>query len=237
MLALALAVAAGFAALGQWQLARAVANGTVVERHTETVVPLSSVASPQQPVTNAADAQRVSVSGTVVPGDFTVLSDRVNAGELGFWLVGHVTVATTEGDAGLAVAFGWAPTRQAALAAQTAVPPGTVELVGRYLASESPIESDFRGGRETAMAVPALINEWHDFEGRVYSGYLVAATPPSGLSAIDSPPPAADVSLNWLNLFYAAEWVVFAGFAVFLWYRLVRDAWEREKELAEPDPY
>jgi surfeit locus 1 family protein len=28
----------------------------------------------------------------------------------------------------------------------------------------------------------------------------------------------------------AAEWVIFAGFAVFLWYRLARDAWEREKE-------
>jgi hypothetical protein len=36
-----------------------------------------------------------------------------------------------------------------------------------------------------------------------------------------------------LNIFYAIEWVVFAGFAVFLWYRLVRDAWEREEELRE----
>jgi hypothetical protein len=28
------------------------------------------------------------------------------------------------------------------------------------------------------------------------------------------------------------EWVIFAGFAVFLWYRLVRDVWEREQEEA-----
>ena len=27
--------------------------------------------------------------------------------------------------------------------------------------------------------------------------------------------------------------VVFAGFAVFLWYRLCKDAWEKERELAE----
>jgi hypothetical protein len=41
------------------------------------------------------------------------------------------------------------------------------------------------------------------------------------------------VALNWLNVFYAVEWVVFAGFAIFLWYRLVRDAVEREREAAE----
>jgi hypothetical protein len=29
-------------------------------------------------------------------------------------------------------------------------------------------------------------------------------------------------------VFYAAEWVIFAGFAVFLWWRLVRDEWEKE---------
>jgi surfeit locus 1 family protein len=41
------------------------------------------------------------------------------------------------------------------------------------------------------------------------------------------------VQFNWLNVFYAIEWVVFAGFAVFLWFRLVRDAFEREHEEAE----
>ena len=41
-------------------------------------------------------------------------------------------------------------------------------------------------------------------------------------------PPNREVSLNLLNVFYAAEWVIFAGFAVFLWWRLVRDEWEKE---------
>jgi hypothetical protein len=39
-----------------------------------------------------------------------------------------------------------------------------------------------------------------------------------------------DVSLNWLNVFYAIEWALFAGFAIYLWYRLVKDAFEREEE-------
>jgi len=33
-------------------------------------------------------------------------------------------------------------------------------------------------------------------------------------------------------VFYAIEWVVFAGFAFFLWYRLVKDARQREIEEA-----
>ena len=39
--------------------------------------------------------------------------------------------------------------------------------------------------------------------------------------------PAA--AINWLTLFYAAEWVLFAGFAIFLWGRTVKDAVERER--------
>ena len=46
-------------------------------------------------------------------------------------------------------------------------------------------------------------------------------------------PPKAPETLNLLNLFYAIEWVVFAGFAIYFWVRLCRDAWEKEHELKE----
>jgi len=56
----------------------------------------------------------------------------------------------------------------------------------------------------------------------------------AGLDEIDAPAPSTEVTINWLNIFYSIEWAVFAGFAVFLWFRLVKDAWEREQEeLAE----
>jgi hypothetical protein len=29
--------------------------------------------------------------------------------------------------------------------------------------------------------------------------------------------------INWLSAFYFLEWLLFAGFAIFLWWRLVRD--------------
>ena len=58
-----------------------------------------------------------------------------------------------------------------------------------------------------------------------------SATPPAGLDADRfAAARSQQTELNWLNIFYAAEWIIFAGFAVFLWYRLVKDAKEREDE-------
>jgi hypothetical protein len=86
----------------------------------------------------------------------------------------------------------------------------------------------------TTVAVAHLINVWSDYDDRpVYFGYVTTTEPVAGLDAIVSPPPLQEAELNWLNVFYAVEWVVFAGFAVFLWFRLVKDAVQREREEAE----
>lgn len=226
-LVLALAVAAAFAALGQWQLERSIQNTTIEEPETETPVPLSTVAEPQAPMTDPSIGQRVTASGVVVPGDFTILTGRDNDGVDGAWLVGHVL--TDEG-VSLAVGLGWAPDADAAEAAEANVPTGeAVEIAGRYLPTESPEVNDVESGERRALSIGELVNLWAE-PGPVYAGYVVLAEPTPGLDAIHQPPPFRDVSLNWLNLFYAAEWVIFAGFAVYLWYRVVRDVWEKEQE-------
>lgn len=228
-LVLALAVAAGFAALGQWQLERSVEGGTVTEEQTETPVTLTRIAEPQQPLRGDTIGQRVTAAGEFVVDDFLVLSGRINHADPGFWIVGH---AVTPAGASLAVALGWAATEaeaDTALGAVRADPPNG-ELAGRYLMSESPEQSDFESGERSALAVAELINLWTVPPDGVYAGYLVLADAPAGLETIDAPPPDTGVSLNLLNVFYAIEWVVFAGFAVFLWYRLVRDAVEAEAE-------
>jgi len=220
----ALAFAAGFVLLSQWQISRSVAQATVIERETETAVALTSVAEPQRGVTTEASGQLVSVQAEFVEGDFSVLSGRVNFGTEGYWLVGHAVAAD---GTSLAVALGWAATEQQALAADR---PSGGTLEGRYLATEPPADDDFEERERSAMAVATLINEWADPPSAVYGGYLVLSGATSGLEEIDSPAPSSEVVLNWLNIFYAAEWVVFAGFAVFLWWRFVRDAVEREAE-------
>jgi hypothetical protein len=128
----------------------------------------------------------------------------------------------TADGASLAVAVGYV----AVGAGIPNLPSGDAELTGRYVPSESPQVSDFEAGERTAIAVAELINLWAE-PGPVYSGYLVITDAPAGLATIAAPPPTVDPELNLLNLFYAIEWVIFGGFAVYLWWRLVRD--EQEK--------
>ena len=228
-LVLALVIAGGFAALGQWQLSRSFESGAAPVEQTETVVPLDTVSTPQQPVAAMATGQLVTVDANFVPGDYVVLSDRINISEPGFWVVGHAVAAD---GASIAVALGWAATAEETADAIDVLeqrPPSTT-VNGRYLPSESPQESDFEAGQRSALAVYELVNLWGTAPAGVYGGYIVADVAASGLEKIDSPAPLSEVSLNLLNVFYAVEWIIFAGFAVFLWYRLVRDTWEAEGE-------
>ena len=86
----------------------------------------------------------------------------------------------------------------------------------------------------TRMSPAALLSRWHAIEGLdVYRPYVAAevAAGPARRHLLARPREGYDV--NWLNIFYAIEWAVFAGFAFYLWYRLARDAWERELEELE----
>ncbi len=222
LLVLALAVAAVFAALGQWQFERSVVAATVIERDTESAVPLDSIAEPQQVMTSDASGRIVTVSGSWVDGDDIVVTDRESAGEPGDWIVRHFV--TDEG-ASLAVAIGY-------VQPGGAVPPldsGEAQLTGRYVPSEAPQQTDFEAGVRSVIAVADLINLWQEAD-LVYAGYLALTDAPAGVEAIAAPPPEVDAELNLLNLFYALEWIIFGGFAVYLWWRLVKDEWEKEQE-------
>lgn len=228
-----LAIAASFVLLSQWQIERSIEQATVLDRDTELAVPLDSVASPQQAVTTLSAGQRVKVDAELVPTDVSVISGRINNGTAGYWVTGH---AVTPAGVSLAIAAGWAQSEDAAARAAGILSGGgdaPSTLVGRYLPSEGSYDDDFEEGERSAMAVATLLNEWERAPDTIYGGYLILDEPLAGLEAIDSPPPSTEVELNWLNIFYAIEWVIFAGFALYLWYRLVRDAWERELLEAE----
>jgi surfeit locus 1 family protein len=217
---LALLVAGVFAALGQWQLERSFAEATVVERDTENAVALESVAVPQQVISTDASGRMVSVSCSVVPGDDVVITTRRSVDGTGDWLVRH---CVTEVGYSLAVVVGWSPE---AIVPESIAPPEAL-LVGRYVPTESPQQSDFRVGERSVVSVAELVNLWEN-PGPAYGGYLVMAQAPEGLLTIGTEAPPTERQLNWLNLFYAAEWAIFGLFALYLWYRLVRDVWERE---------
>lgn len=225
-LLLALAVAATLAWLGQWQLERSFRATDAPEIDTETAVPLSELTEPQTGVTEDDAGRVVTVSGTLRADEAVVLTGRSGGGDQAVWLVGRLD--TAEGGT-LAVALGWADDADAALAAAPTTDQ-PVDFTGRYLPGEGPQESDFEAGERTALAPAELVNLWDDVDA-IYGGYLLLHDEWPGLGRIDSPAPEPPVAVNWLNLFYALEWAVFALFALFIWYRLVADEHERELEL------
>ena len=248
-LLVALIVAAAFAWLGRWQLEHAVTTEAEKPGETETVQPIDDVTGPGESVTDRAAGMVFSVEGQLVDGDYLVVDQRANGGEVGAWVTAHLETVDGQGNTGhLPVAIGWAPTvEQAARAAQAIqsdpdLTSGTLSLEGRYMPSDAavipkPNEDPFQ---LVTMVPGQLVNLWQPFDGPSFAGYLVshpsgslstASLAELGLDAIDSVPPLPMESINWLNLFYAAEWVVFAGFALFFWFRLVRDDWEKQHEL------
>lgn len=238
LLLLALLLAATFAALGQWQLGRAVQEGTVIPRPTETVQALTRVAEPQSQQTDASVGQLVRTSGRWVPQDFLVVGDRLNHGDPGYWVVGHAVVDDPAGTS-LAVGLGWAKDRTTAERAARALaahPPAPGALVGRYVDSDAAQPSTAGSPTSlTAVSTARLVNLWTAPQVPVYEGVLTLRSAPAGLTPIYSPRPVAQVELNFLNLFYAAEWALFALAAFYVWYRLVKDRWELQQVPEEDD--
>ena len=239
MLLLCLVVAGVFAWLGQWQLGRAIDTDPPPPGATENVRPLADVAQPGEYLPEPLVGQRVETTGTWVPGDFLIVESRFNDGIEGYWVTGQLRLDGVDEPTSVAVALGWAATADEAAEAverledEASGRPSSVEVMGRLISDEGPLPPP-RGADPqtmTRMSPAALLGRWHDVEElAVYRPYLASSAPFGGLTAIASPAPDEQSQVNWLNIFYAAEWAVFAGFAFYLWYRLAKDAWEREVE-------
>lgn len=233
VLLLCLVVAGVFAWLGQWQLERAIETDPPPPGITEQVQPLAEVLEPGVYLPEPLVGQRVETSGSWVADDFLVVSHRFNDGVEGYWVTGQLRVAERTS---IAVAIGWAPDRDAADAAAAALNDqadgSEVSISGRIISDEGPgVPPHADPDRMDRMSPAALLSRWHDVEQLdVYRPYLASTTAVAGLEDIDSPAPEELSPVNWLNVFYAAEWAIFAGFAFYLWYRLAKDAWEREVE-------
>jgi len=252
MLALCLVVAGVFAWLGQWQLSRAVDTSPPPAGMTEQVRPLADVTEPGAYLPEPLVGQRVELEGSWVPSDFLIVSSRFDEGQEGFWVTGQFRVSPdssgVDEPVSMAVAVAWAATwddadAAAAAFANEASPDDPVQLVGRLISDEGPAipPRDADPLEMTRMSPAALLSRWTDTEGlSVYRPYLVADdsggfADVAGIRSISSPAPVEGSNVNWLNIFYALEWAVFAGFAFYLWYRLAKDAWEKELEDFEDD--
>lgn len=247
----ALAISGVFVLLSQWQFERSTRPEIPVNPATEQVQPLTATLEPGEFFHGTDADQMVSAQGSYDPAKQVLVPNRLHDGASGYWVVSAFAVDGAPALHGVAasprtwipVARGWV----AEPADAPAPPSGVIELTGRLLPSEAPLPRTAAApGQATAVSVAELINYW---EVSSYPGFVSATAEIAGgtdLSAAAVPgdlrplrigpqPPAQQI--NWLNLFYSLEWVVFSGFALFIWWRLVKDDYQRdlEEELDDAD--
>lgn len=245
-LVFALVISGVFVLLSQWQFGRSTRSEAPVSTTTEDPRPLTAVLKPGDFFPGTAADQVVTATGRYDPQKQVLVPGRINDGAKGYWIVSALAVQNAPALTGagaspqtwLAVARGWV----ADPADATAPPSGTIELTGRLIPSEAPVPNTDPGpGRATAVSTAELINLW---DVSSYPGFVAASAERSGgvdvaasgqVRALNVGPQPPQQSINWLNLFYAAEWVVFAGFALFIWWRLVKDDYRRDLEDAQDE--
>ena len=242
----AIALSGVFVLLSQWQFGRSTQPEMPVNPATEQVQPLTGTLRPGEFFHGSVADQMVTAQGTYSPDKQVLVPGRLHDGKSGYWVVSAFAVngaPTLTGAAAtpqtwIPVARGWVAEPQDA----AAPPSGLVELIGRLLPSEAPVAGKSpRPGEASAVSVAELINYW---DVSSYPGFVSAtaevvggqdvsaAAVPGSLLPLDIDPQPPAQHINWLNLFYSIEWVVFAGFALFIWWRLVKDDYHRDLEEA-----
>lgn len=241
-LLLALVLSTVFVLLSQWQFSSAQDAPPAAPSSTEQTKPLTKVIKPGIPMTADVADQMVSTSGHFLAGKQVLVEGRLQDGQPGYWVVTAFAVDDApklEGRGGgnpvIPVARGWL--EDPAEAAEA--PEGQLELSGRLLPTEAPAVDREGDPYVSTLSVAALINRWDvaSYSGFVVADQVLAGGTPVGAASADgaleeiqvSPQPQ-ETPVNWLNIFYAIEWFVFAGFAFFLWWRLVADDYRRELE-------
>jgi hypothetical protein len=158
----------------------------------------------------------------------------------GYWVIANSGVLLEDGDstASLSVGIGFAESFSVAETARAELMDSIqaqafLEQTGRYLQTEGPVAlpDSAKPYLLESFSLAQLVNLYKGAGAKSLAGFMVLDSEPGfGLETIVIAPPEAGTEVNWLTLFYALEWALFAGFAVFLWWRLVEDARIREQQ-------
>lgn len=211
--------------MGSWQLSRFEARvqdhrtaGELAEKaEHEAARPLTELL----PVDKATSGRQATASGRygkqlLVPG--RELDDRQ-----GYYVL---TLLHTDDGKALPVVRGWLP-GDAGRAEAPAAPKGEVTVTGALQASEVPGENGvpaqggLPAGQTAAISAATLVNL---VPYDVYDAWITLDKADSGMKPVPATAPS-DTGLDlkaFQNLGYTGEWFVFAGFVVFMWFRLLR---------------
>ncbi|MFE5893277.1 SURF1 family protein [Streptomyces sp. NPDC002285] len=217
--------------MGSWQLSRfearvedhRSAGDQAAENKQEAARPLAELL----PVDKATVGKQVTASGRY--GKQLLVPDRELDRKQGYYVL---TLLHTDDGKTLPVVRGWRP-GDADRAALPAAPSGEVTVTGALQASEVPGENGvpaqggLPSGQTGAISAASLVNLVPD---DVYDAWVTLNKADSGMKPVPVAAPN-DTGLDlkaFQNLGYTGEWFVFAGFVVFMWFRLLR----REAEFA-----
>jgi cytochrome oxidase assembly protein ShyY1 len=236
-----------FAALAQWQVTRSVLpNSDNAGWNLVQTQAIEKIAKPGQSNTFIEIGKvgkkkvltEITAAITVNAGSAVLVANRIQLdGAKGYWLV----VPATSQIGRLFVAVGFisdqAEARMVLASARKLVlPMALLTVQGRYIPSEAP-EKQLDADTFSTLSIAQLVNLpglEQGVESNTYSGAL-ALTQQNQFSAIPNLQTItiglakSDTELNWLSAFYAIEWTVFALFALFIWWRLLSDAYLKQQ--------
>lgn len=227
--------------LGQWQI------GAWQEHRRDQAAeladvpprPLQDVIGPDDPFPSDGVGRPVLLAGSWLPQSTVYVADRLHDRTQGLWMVTPLSTCGSSGTrctdpSALPVVLGWTPSVD-----QAPPPPqGDASLTGWLQ------PGDASGGPDPDPAddvLPSLrIAELlQRVDQDLYGGYVILDTPAAvrtTLTAVtpDSlPDPPTFTAVR--NLLYGIEWWCFGLFAVFLWWRWVRDEVQRAQHPGAED--
>jgi cytochrome oxidase assembly protein ShyY1 len=235
LLAVVVLVVIAFVQLGRWQLGVAedeALRESLEQARARQPVPIETVLRPHLDFPNTLSTYPVSAVGEF-GSDQVIVAGRRLDGRTGYWVVAPLKVAAT--GANLPVLRGWVPSPDEA----PPVPSGTVTVTGGLAPPESPYAgSPPPEGQLGSVDTSVLVNRW---PGDLYNAFVFQQEErpqpaPGALGALERvPTPTGETGFKWRNAAYAMQWWVFALFALYLWWRTVREDTERNDADATGD--
>lgn len=225
LFAVLVAVCAGFAWLGTWQLSVAQHDAVrelQAERDALPELPLDEVITPHASFPNEANGHPVTATGQYDASRQFLVPGRLLEEESGYWVVTPLVAAET--GAIVPVLRGFVTDPGAA-----DQPPAEPVLVrGELAPGESPYfgEGPLPQGQRGTIDLSALTNEWSE---DLYNGFIFSTAEEPQLTDTVAlahvPPPVLTVgAMDARNLGYALQWWVFAIFAIAVFVKALRDA-------------
>lgn len=231
--------------MGSWQLSRfqvrvgqhRSAQHDQTRTAAEAPVPLRDVLPDTRAALSGNDSGRiVSATGQYDTRHQFLVPGRTLDGQNGFYVLTPLRVG---GGAALPVVRGWLPGDASAAERSgtvPAAPAGQVTVVGAAQYPETTDSSQVQSGALPSgqlgiISAASLVNV---LPYPVYGGWITASHPAAPLKAVPpAAPPNSGLDLKaFQNLGYTGQWFVFAGFVVFMWFRLVRREAEARSDAA-----